>query len=127
MAVNAGEFHPDLTAIEEELRNPEGPVGELINDLSRQAAGVARMTVHVWPGTPRSTIWHKLTSTAILPPGFTLETIATHFAQIGSQGGMYGGVDATGLPTVFLEHPAREMHDRYPFLTTGLDSLEGLL
>jgi len=128
MAVNLGEFHPDVPAVEDLLRDPEGPVGDFIGELSRRAAGVARTVVHVFPGTPRSTIWNRRTSTAILPPGYTLESIRTHWPQIGTRGGMFGGVDATGLPSVFLEYRpngAEQMVSRYPFLTTGLESLEG--
>jgi hypothetical protein len=124
---NLGEFHPDLGNIDDLLHDPDGPVGRLIDELSLKAAGTARFAVHVYPGTRKSTIWNPRTSTAILPPGFTLETIRTHWAQRGSRGGMYGGVDAVGLPTVFLEHRPHgsvEMDERYPFLTTGLDELQ---
>lgn len=125
MAYNLGEFHPDLGSIEELLKNPDGPVGQLIGELSQRAAGVARFAVHVYPGTARSTIWNPRTSTAILPPGYTLESISVHWPRIGSRGGMYGGVDSIGLPAVFLEArpKSRNMLDRYPFLTTGLDDL----
>jgi hypothetical protein len=40
------------------------------------------------------------------------------------RGYLYGGVRAAENATVFLEDPAKQMKEKYPFLTTGLDSLE---
>jgi hypothetical protein len=47
-----------------------------------------------------------------------------HGPVTGSRGGLYGGVNAEADPTIFLEKPAEQMDRKYPFLTTGLDSLE---
>ena len=126
MAVNLGEFHVDAAAVDDLLHDPFGPVGDLINDLSEQAATVARGVVHQLPGTTRSGFWGP-ESTAIRPSGTTRDSIRVHRAQRGSRGGMYGGVDALGLPTIFLEpvlvRKSKQMFDRYPFMTTGLESL----
>lgn len=111
----------DDAAITALLTDPAGPVGELIAELSGQAAAVARIVVHVRPGTPRSGAW-SARSTA-RPPGFTRASIRVHGPVIGSGGGLYGGVNAAADPAVFLEYPAEQMYESYPFLTTALDSL----
>lgn len=132
--VYLGRFEVDAASVEDLLKDPEGPVGRLIFELSEQASRVAVAKAHVFPGTPGSTVWRRkdgtTTSTAILPPGTMRDSVDVHPPQLGSRGGMFGGVDASGLPTVFVEHRpkgARQMRERYPFLTTGLESLEGTL
>lgn len=103
------------------LTSPEGPVGELIGELSEKAAAVARGAVHVRPGTAKSaTTGHGSNAR---PPGFTKADIRVHGPVRGAYG-MYGGVNAAADPTIFLELPARQMDRRYPFLTVGLDSLD---
>ena len=127
MALNLGSVRINAGDVHELLNDPAGPVGLLIAELDERAATVARGAVHVFPGTPRSTIWNPATSTAryAMPPGFTKASIRTHGPVIGSRGGMYGGVNVEAFPAVFLEHPSSQYYDKYPFMTTGLDSLEG--
>jgi hypothetical protein len=114
-------------AVDELLNSLDGPVGRLIAELSGRAASIARRRVHVRPGTPGSTVWNEATSTA-WPPGYTRASIRTHLARGARTGKLYGGVNASGSPTFFLEYPPRgaeQMTDRYPFLTTALDELAG--
>lgn len=132
MPRNLGSLRIDPGDVEALLSDPAGPVGRLIAELDEKAADVARTAVHVFPGTRRSTIWNRDTSTAryAMPPGFTRGSIRVHGPVTGSRGGMYGGVNAAAFPTVFLEHRPRgavQMYDRYPFLTTALDALEGMI
>jgi hypothetical protein len=113
--------------LEDLLNSPDGPVGRLIAELSGQAAAVARSAVRVRsvPGTRRTRAGRN--STAV-PPGFTKASIRVHGPVTGSRGGLYGGVNAALVPTVFLEHDpdgAEQMDRQYPFLTTGLESLAG--
>jgi len=115
------EVQLDEAAIYELLNAIDGPVGRLLTGLSDQLVVVAASVVHVFPGTPRSTIW-AWGSTAVLPSGTTKASIRPHVAR-GSRGGIYGGADALAVPGVFLEHPAEQMHDQHPFLTTGLEAL----
>jgi hypothetical protein len=129
---NLGNLRIDAGSVEELLTDPAGPVGRLIAELDEKAADIARTAVHVFPGTRRSTIWNPATSTAryAMPPGFTRRSIHVHGPVAGSLGGMYGGVNVAAFPAVFLEHRPRgasQMHDRYPFMTTALDGLEGLI
>ena len=112
----------DDTAIEDLFNDPAGPLGQLIGELSQRAAAVARATVHVRavPGTRRIRAGRNSTAR---PPGFTRADIRVH-GPVRGQYGLYGGVNAAADPTIFLEHPAIQMTRGYPFLTTGLDSLE---
>jgi hypothetical protein len=132
MPRNLGSLRISPGDVEAMLSDPAGPVGRLIAELDEKAADIARSTVHVFPGTRRSTIWNPATSTAryALPPGFTRRSIHVHGPVAGSLGGMYGGVNVAAFPAVFLEHRphgAVQMRDRYPFMTTALDALEGMI
>lgn len=111
----------DDLATWEMLNDPGDLVGAMVLQLSEQAAAVARGVVHVLPGTPRSGIWTSR-SNAVRPPGTTRRSIAIHGPLIGAHG-ITGGVNASADPTIFLEYPAEQMYERYPFLTTGLESL----
>ena len=112
------DVHIDQVALDELLNSPDGPVGRFLLELSEQAATVARGAVRV-----RSTPSRSPRSNSA-PPGFTLASIRPHVAW-DSRGRIYGGVNAAFDPSIFLEHPAIQMHREYPFLTTGLYSLEG--
>lgn len=107
----------DEAALADLLNSPDGPVGELIAELSARAAVVARATVPV----RRSRAGRNSTAR---PPGFTKAGITVHGPVTGSRGGLYGGVNAPADPSIFLETPADQMNRKYPFLTAGLDSLE---
>jgi hypothetical protein len=98
------------------LNSADGPVGQLILELSERAAAVATSVVRVRTGRGGSTA---------RPPGFTKASIKVHFPAWGTLGLIYGGVNAAADPTIFLEYPAEQMKHAYPFLTTGLFSLEG--
>jgi hypothetical protein len=120
--VRASEW--DDAAFEEILNAPGGLVANFIWELSVEAAAVATAVVHVLPGTPRSGFWGPR-STAVRPPGYTRARIRPHLAWGARTGHVYGGVNAPADPSIFLEFPAEQMYDVYPFLTTGLWSLEG--
>jgi hypothetical protein len=110
-------------AFDDLLNSWDGPVGEYIAELSDRLALVARAVVHVrvdargMPGRagPRSTA-HV--------PGFTKADIRTHRGISQVTGHIYGGANVAMDPGIYLEWPARQMHDRYPFMTTGLEALE---
>lgn len=112
-------------AAEELLNDPAGPVGQLVADLSEQAAQIARASVQVRrvPGTRRTRAGRHSTAR---PPGYTRASIVVHGPVVGSLGGLYGGVNAAGNPGIFLEYPAEQMTRKYPFLTTALDAIQGV-
>lgn len=104
----------------------DSPVGMLVAELSAESAALAAAKVHVFPGTPKSTVWNPATSTANLPSGYTKGTIRPHLAKGSRTGRVYGGVNVAALPTVFLEYEpkgAEQMTRRYPFMSTALDEL----
>ena len=109
---------------EEILNAPGGLVANFIWELSLEAAAVAIATVHVLPGTPRSGYWTPK-STAIRPSGYTRARIRPHLAWGARTGKVYGGVNSPYAPSTWLETPAEQYKREYPFLTTGLWSLEG--
>lgn len=116
----------DDRALDDLLNSMDGPVGMLISELSLRAALVATTVVHVLPGTPRSGYWNSR-STAVRPPGYTKSRIRPHLAYGSRTGHLYGGVNAPAAPSIWLEMPAEQMYETYPFLTTGLWSLVGSL
>jgi hypothetical protein len=117
----ADDIRLDDLAIEEILNSPTGLVAPMLADLAERAAEVARATVNVRvPGSDRTG-----RDSDARPPGFTRELIRPH---VGWQDGkIYGSAVAPADPAIFLEQPAEQLHREYPFLTTGLWSLEGNL
>jgi hypothetical protein len=114
----------DDVAINDMLNDPDGPVGELVAELSERGAVVAKATAPVRDTISRNRRRRAGLHSTAQPPGFTKGSIHVHGPVRGSRGGMYGGVNAAASATVFLEAPAQQMSHRYPFMTTGLDSLE---
>jgi hypothetical protein len=112
-----GDIVLDEAAIFELLNAPDGPVGRLLMELGERAAAVARAKVRVRHGNT----WSRRSDAR--PPGYTLASIHPVIGY-DSQGLIYGGVHAAGDPGIFLEYPAEQETREYPFLTTGLDSLE---
>ena len=110
----------DGRAIDDLLDDPLGPVGTFLQDLASQAADVARAVVQV-----RTDPTWSLRSDA-RPPGFTRASITTRLGKSNS-GRLWASANAPADPAIFLEDPAEQLHHAYPFLTTGLNSLQGLL
>jgi hypothetical protein len=113
------DVHFDEGAIFDLLNGSDGPVWQLVNELSEEAAVVARGIVRVRT-TPT---WSSRSNAQAV--GATLASISAHMGY-DSQGHVYGGVNAIENPTIFLEYP-RVDRMRYPFLTTAVWSLEGTL
>lgn len=112
----AADLQLDDAAIYDLLNGPDSPVTALMTELSEKGAAVARERVRV-----RRTPNRSLRSDSA-PPGYTLASIRPNVRW--SNGLVYGGIAAAEEPSIFLEYPAEQMHRRYPFLTTALDSLE---
>ena len=112
----------DEKALDSLLNSVEGPVGMFIFELSVRASIVAAMVVHIRPGTASSATTGPTSDAR--PRGFTKARITPHMGY-NKRGRLYGGVNAPADPAIFLEKPAEQEHDKYPFLTTGLWSLQG--
>jgi hypothetical protein len=113
----------DEAALEDLLDSMDGPVGKFIWELSVRAAAIAAEAVHVRPGTPASATTGRTSNAR--PPGYTKARIRPHLARGAMTGKLYGGINAPADPAIFLEMPADQMHKTYPFLTTGVYSLQG--
>ena len=102
------------------MQDKEGPVGDLMRDIADQIASVAREKVRVRePGRFRT----GRTSSA-QAPGYTKANITTTVGNSKLHNDyVFGGANAPGNPGIFLEAPAEQMHEKYPFLTTGLWSV----
>jgi hypothetical protein len=108
----------DDAAVADFLNGPGSPVEALLEELSERAALVARAKVRVRiPGTD-----HTGRTSNARPPGFTKASIHITVNR-NATGELFGGVGAAEDPSIFLEEPA-EQEREFPFLTTGLDSLE---
>lgn len=107
-------------AVRELMRDIDGPVGDLMRDIAHQIAVVATATVRVRElGTHRT----GRTSNARIP-GYTKARIREAVGHaVTHDNYVFGGADAPADPGLFLELPAEQMHEKYPFLTTGLWSV----
>jgi hypothetical protein len=108
----------DDAAIKAYLDDEDGPVGVFLAELAGQAAGVARSVVPVRV-TPT---WSSRSNAR--PPGFTKAAIRVARGH-GYAGALWTSANAPADPAIFLEDPAEQLTHKYPFLTTGLWSLEG--
>src|ERR1700761_8446328 len=102
------------------MRDIDGPVGDLMREVSKQMADVARAKVRVRvPGTHRT----GRTSNSKFP-GYTKANITSTVGHAKTYDGLlFGGAEAPGNPGIFLEAPAEQRHEKDPFLTTGLWSV----
>ena len=110
----------DQKAVDELFRDEHGIIGDLMRELGDQMAAVARERVRVRiPGSRKT----GRTSNAQFP-GYTKAHITSSVGHSKLHGGiLFGGAEAPGNPGIFLEAPAEQMHEKYPFLTTGLWSV----
>jgi hypothetical protein len=106
------------------LNSPDGPVGLVIEELSVKAADIAKINANIQKPWNWSWSFHKSTSSMPRSVGYLKSRTRAHFPAFNGLGLLYGGVNAPYAPTLFLERPARQQHDRYPFMSTALDMVE---
>lgn len=106
------------------MRDIDGPVGDLMRDIARQIGTVAREKVRIRGMRPSRPGMHRTGRTSnAKPPGYTKARITTTVGHSKLHDGLlFGGAEAPP-PGLFLELPAEQMHEKYPFLTTGLWSV----
>lgn len=117
----------DDRAIDELLNDIDGPVGQLLAELSEQITTVARAEAPVQG--PSSYTRPGMKSTSYMPRSGGFTKGGTHAATgYDSKGRLFGGTNAPYAPTIWLEHTGRRanggMRETHPFLTTGLYSVE---
>ncbi len=110
--------------IDELLRDEHGPVGDLMRDLATQMADVAREKVRVRGVRGRFGQHPTGRTSNAQSPAYTKRNITSTVGHSKLHNGyVFGGAEAPGNPGIFLEAPAEQMHEKYPFLTTGLWSV----
>lgn len=111
--------------IDELMRDEEGPVGDLMRDLAQQMADVARIKVRI-RGVRGIFGQHPTGRTSNAnSPAYTKRHITSTVGHSKLHNEyLFAGAEAPGNPGIFLEAPAEQMHDKYPFLTTGLWSVQ---
>lgn len=105
-------------AVHDLISDDRGIVADFLRDLSEQAAAIARAKVPVRREAP----WSSRSNAR--PPGFTKAQIRTRQGH-SPDGVIWVSANAPADPAIFLEEPAEQLSREYPFLTTGLWSLEG--
>lgn len=107
-------------AIDELLRDIDGPIGDLMKELAEQMADIARIKVRVRvPG-----LYHTGRTSNARTPGYTKSHITTTVGHsVMNNGYVFAGANAPGDPAFFLEAPAEQMNEKYPFLSTALNSV----
>ena len=109
-------------AIEEMLMDPVGPVGVMLAEMSEQIVTVAVAVVPVRDPATRDRRKRAGRNSSARPPGFTKASIHAH-GPVRGIFNLYAGANAAADPAIFLEQPADQLDRKYPFLTTGLESL----
>lgn len=103
------------------MRDIDGPVGDLMRQLARDIASIAREKVRIRiPGSHRT----GRTSSARVP-GYTKANITSTVGHSKLHGGLlFGGAEAP-LPGLWLETYDYSVgrSETFPFLTTGLWSV----
>jgi len=114
------EVHISQEEVDRLLRDEEGPVGNLMREFADQIASVAREKVPV--RIPRRFKTGRTSSARA--PGYTRANIASTVGHAKTHDDiLFGGADAPEDPGLFLELPAKQIHEKHPFLTTGLESI----
>lgn len=120
----ASEVEISQAAVDELMRDADGPVGDLMHRIADQIATVAREKA---PVLKASNVW-SLKSTALRTadgtvkvPGYTKRHITTTVGHSKLHDGyLFAGANAPGDPGIFLEAPAEQLHEKRAFLTAGL-------
>lgn len=106
------------------FRDKDGPIGNFLREMADQIAVVARAKVQVRRIPDK---YHTGRTSDARRPGYTKLHITTTVGHAVTYNGLlFGGAEAPEDPGLFLELPAEQIADKghkFPFLSTGLDSL----
>lgn len=111
----------DEAAIEDMLHSMDGPVGRFLAEKSLEMAAIAKAAAPLQQ--PKNWSWGR-NSSSYMPRsfGYLKNSVTPHMGYTKS-GKLYGGVNATYGPTLFLERPADQLHHVYPFMSLALYSV----
>lgn len=113
----------DEAEMDDMLHSPDGLVGVYINGLAIQAGYAARALAPAKSPHNESWIPAKSTSYPSLKfpdPADGLRASIKSVFGYNKAGNMYGGVNVSYGPTLFLTRPARQIHREYTFMTDAL-------
>lgn len=120
----ANYVYVDAREVYELFRDIDGPIGRFLGECADEIAAVARGTVRVRTIPDR---YHTGRTSDARRPGFTKTFITTTVGHAVTYDGLlFGGAEAPEDPGLFLELPAEQIRNKghkFPFLSTGLDSL----
>ena len=108
----------DEEAIYRLINDLDGPVGRYL------AEKVAQMTALVLAAAPlqkpKNFSWGR-NSTSYMPRslGYLKGSVRPHMGYT-MKGQLFGGVNAAYGPTLFLEKPADQLHEKIPFMSSAL-------
>lgn len=108
----------DDKALYDLLHSLDGPVGRWLAEKSLE------MTAYAQAGAPVQKMsnwsWGR-NSTSYMPRslGYLKGSIRPHMGYT-MKGQLYGGVNAAYGPTLFLERPTIQMHEKIPFMSAAL-------
>jgi hypothetical protein len=106
----------DPVVVDEVLNDPQGPVGDLLDEISDRMLRIAQRRAPV-RGFGPPTVWNEATTSASAP-GDLLASLHP-VVRKDSRGKLFGGINAQFYPTVFLEYP-RQDRVPHPVLTYAL-------
>jgi hypothetical protein len=105
-------------AIEDLLKSMDGPVGKFILEKTQQMTAMVRADAPVQK--PENYSWGKRSS-SYEPRSAGYLKGGVHSAMgYTKTNQLYGGVNAPYGPTLFLEQPARQLHEKIPFMSSAL-------
>jgi hypothetical protein len=114
-------------AVEDLMRDIDGPVGNFMRGVSLQMAAVATAVAPVIkPGSTWSarSSAYRLPDGRFKPPGYLKSHITSTVGHSRLHDNyVFGGAEAPGDSGLFLEAPAEQLHEKHPFLSTGLESI----
>jgi hypothetical protein len=114
----------DPLAINELLNSPDGPVGQVILELSVQATKIAAEAAPLQKPWNHSWVFAKSTSYMPWSTSYLKANVRSSGVRYNALGQLYSGVNAPYGPTLFLEKPADQLHRQYPFLSTALYTVQ---
>jgi hypothetical protein len=108
----------DEASIADLLHSIDGPVGRWLVRKTTEMTSAAMTGAPIQK--PKNWSWGR-NSTSYMPRsmGYLKGSIRPHMGY--SKGGnLFAGTDAAYGPTLFLERPADQMHERIPFMSNAL-------
>lgn len=116
----------DPMAVNYLVNEPEGPVGALIAEVSLKATAIAKADAPIMKKRNYS-FWRPTWNpeTQYGPPGHMKSSVHWSGFRFNKLGQMYSGVNTDFAPTVFLEHPARQIKTtEYRYMTHALEQVQ---